>query len=245
MTGALRIEGLSVTYGHVEAVRDVSLCVPPGAIVALLGANGAGKSSLLQAISGMASSSGTIRCGDVDLQRLRAEERARHVAHVPEGRRLFADLTVRENLLLGAYRSARSVRARRLAEVVGVLPALEGLLARRAGDLSGGQQQMVAIGRGLMTGAGVLMIDELSLGLAPIVVGEFATTLPTLRDRGISVLLVEQYVQLALRIADEAAVIERGRILLSGPAARVREEVAGMGDAYLGTPAVDGAAPQV
>jgi len=236
VTGELVISDLWVGYGDVVAVRGVSLSVAPGEIVALLGANGAGKSSILQAITGMVPSSrGTIHVGPTDLTRLLPEQRAPHVAHVPEGRRLFPRHTVRENLDLGAFGAHRNERSRRRHEVHELFPQLRELDGREAGLLSGGQQQMVALGRGLMSGAPALVIDELSLGLAPTVAGRFATSLRQLRDRGLAILLVEQYVNLAARTADRIVVIDRGEVVLAGEAAIVADDARAIQVAYLGS----------
>lgn len=236
MSTQLRVDDAVVRYGDVAAVDGVSISVAAGRIVALLGANGAGKSSLVAAVSGLVPlAGGSISVGDADLARLRREQRARHVAHVPEGRRLFPEHTVRENLLLAAYRTHGADRTTRLARVLDIFPTLSALLRRRAATLSGGEQQMVALGRGLMSGAPILAIDELSLGLAPIVVSAFAETLRELRDQGLGILLVEQYAALALSIADEAVVMERGRVVLQGTAREMQDDVLALQAAYLGT----------
>src|SRR5271156_4543696 len=181
----LRVTDLTVRYGDAVAVNAVSLSVAPGEIVALLGANGAGKSSMLGAISGLIpAASGEVWADGRPLEQMEPDERAHHVAQVPEGRRLFPQHTVRENLMLGAFRVLSTERAKRLHEVEEVLPRLEPLMSRRADLLSGGEQQMVALGRGLMGKAPVLMIDELSLGLAPTVSQRFAETLLSLKEQG-------------------------------------------------------------
>jgi len=231
----LVIEELTVRYGDAVAVREVSLEVRSGEIVALLGANGAGKSSLLNAISGLVpSTSRTLSVEGVDLRSLPVEERARWLSHVPEGRRLFAEHSVVENLQLGAFAATKTEAAARLEQTVAVLPQLEHLGPRVAGGLSGGQQQMVALGRGLMADASVLAIDELSLGLAPTVASSFADALADLRDEGHAVLLVEQYIGLALKVADRVVVLERGRVVLEGPVDEVRTQLLQLQAAYLG-----------
>ncbi|MCU1360299.1 MAG: transporter [Ilumatobacteraceae bacterium] len=243
----LRVEHLTVHYGEaVEAVHDVSFTVQPGEIVALLGANGAGKSSLLNAISGLTPiTSGSISVGDVTLDGIRPQRRARHVAHVPEGRQLFALHTVDENLTLSAFSSNGAERQLRLASCQQVLPALKRLGDRQAGLLSGGEQQMVALGRGLMSEAPVLMIDELSLGLAPAITNDFAVTLLELRQQGYAILLVEQYLTLALRVADRALVLDRGRVVLEGRTADIRSQLDALEEAYLGGGARSSAADEL
>jgi ABC-type branched-subunit amino acid transport system ATPase component len=233
---ALRVEHLTVRYGQaVEAVHDLTFTVEPGEIVALLGANGAGKSTVLNAISGLtATSAGSISVGETELGDLRAQQRAHHVAHVPEGRQLFPTHTVSENMALGAFATTRIERRRRLARCLAVLPRLSRLSGRPAGLLSGGEQQMVALGRGLMSEAPVLMIDELSLGLAPAITNSFADTLLELRAAGYAILLVEQYLTLALRVADRVLVLDRGRVVLEGRTEDIREQVTALEDAYLG-----------
>ena len=202
----LRIDDLVVRYGSAVAVDGVSFEVGAGEMVALVGPNGAGKSTLINAISGLVTPySGTIGC-------------AGRVAQVPEGRQMFADMSVEDNLLLGGW----SIRNRDLSEVFDLLPDLVGLRKRKAGRLSGGQQQMVAVGRALMGRPDLLAIDELSLGLAPIVVSELAEHLRFLnRERGTAVLLVEQEVTLAFNVCPRALVLEAGRIIASGPSAEL------------------------
>lgn len=235
MTTGLRVDSLTVRHGDVVACDSVSLEVRPGEIVALLGANGAGKSSLLGALSGLVPATGSVHVGSVDLGRLRPQQRARHLAHVPEGRRLFPTHTVRENLLLGAFAASAGERAARLQRVHELLPRTAELAGRQARGLSGGEQQMVALGRGLMAGAPVLAIDELSLGLAPIVAASFVDALDALRDDGLAVLLVEQYVALALEVADRVVVLERGSVVLTGTAAEVGDQARALQAAYLGS----------
>jgi branched-chain amino acid transport system ATP-binding protein len=197
----LRIDKLVVRYGSAVAVDGVSFEVGPGEMVALVGPNGAGKSTLINAISGLvAPYSGTVACEG-------------RVSQVPEGRQMFADMSVEDNLLLGGW----SIRNRDLSEVFDLLPDLAGMRKRKAGRLSGGQQQMVAVGRALMGRPDLLAIDELSLGLAPIVVAELAEHLRFLnRERGTAVLLVEQEVTLAFDVCPRALVLEAGRIIASG-----------------------------
>ncbi|WP_318013755.1 ABC transporter ATP-binding protein [Paracoccus sp. DMF] len=210
----------------VEAVRDVSLLVAPGEIVCLLGSNGAGKSTLLKAISGIMGpergllTKGTIRYGDLPLNKLASEEIVKAgIGQVPEGRRLFADLTVEENILMGGYTSSAADRAARLEEIYQFFPDLTAHRRRVAGYLSGGQQQMVAIGRALMSRPKLLMLDEPSLGLAPKIVSTIFEMISFLRDREqLSILLVEQNARIALEVADKGYVLERGRIVFDGTA---------------------------
>jgi branched-chain amino acid transport system ATP-binding protein len=232
--GGLVVDGLTVKYGHATAVHSLSFAVAPGEVMALLGANGAGKSSTLNAISGLEQSTGEVLAGGMPLAGLPPERRAALVAQVPEGRRLFPHHTVRENLLLGAFSSNQPIQTRRLAHVFTVLPRLAPLAERRAELLSGGEQQMVALGRGLMSPARVLMIDELSLGLAPTVTNQFADALLRLRDEGYAILLVEQYIALALRIADRVVLLDHGVTVLQGTASEVRAEAMALEHAYLG-----------
>ncbi len=233
---ALAVEGLEVAYGGVTAVWDVALDVGEGEIVALVGGNGAGKTTTLKTISGLLRPRrGTIRLGGEDLTRLPATEIvARGVVHVPEGRKLFPAMTVRDNLLLGGYhRAARPHQAERLERVFAVFPRLRERARQVAGTLSGGEQQMVAIGRGLMAGPRVLMLDEPSLGLAPILVEEMFRVIEAINRAGTTVLLVEQNTEHALAIAHRGFVLESGRVVLAGTG---RELLANprVREAYLG-----------
>ena len=231
----LVIEGLVVHRQGSPVVNGVDLELSARELVALLGANGAGKSTLLAAISGVVPVvSGRILVDDVDISSMGTEERARLISHVPEGRHLFGSQTVRENLVLGAVGASRKEVDQRLQRVFDVFPPLATVAKRPAGRLSGGQQQMVALGRGLMSGAPVLLIDELSLGLAPKVATNFASALGKLRDEGYAVLLVEQYVSLAMSIADRVAVLARGRIALQGSVEEARRDPGRLRRSYLG-----------
>jgi branched-chain amino acid transport system ATP-binding protein len=234
----LRVEGIDVFYGHVQALRGVSLELNDGEIVSLLGANGAGKTSTLRAISGLV----PVARGDVvfDGRRLNGaspDETAQlGIAHIPEGRGIFPRSSVWQNLKMGGYvRRLREAELRaRVDDVVGVFPALKGLLRRPAGTLSGGEQQMLAIARALIARPRVLMLDEPSHGLAPMVVKDVFTLLTHLRDAGTALLIVEQYASIALSVADRAYVLERGRVSLSGTAAAVRRNKKHLAGAYLG-----------
>ena len=223
----LSVRSVDVGYGDTQVLWDVSLDVARGEIVALVGANGAGKSTLLATISGLLRPwQGEILLAGRHLERLSAERIvAQGMAHVPQGRRLFQALSVEENLKLGAFarrhRSARAVRES-LDRVYQLLPVLRERRRQLAGSMSGGEQQMCAMGRGLMSNPELLLIDEMSLGLAPMVVDDLLGAIDTIhREQGLSVLLVEQDVQIALERADRGYVIENGRIVVSGPAAQL------------------------
>jgi branched-chain amino acid transport system ATP-binding protein len=232
----LSVENLQVEYGPIKAVRGVDLNVEEGEIVVLLGANGAGKSSLLNAVAGLVpAAAGRIVVEGDDVTALPAVRIVRRgIALVPEGRRVFPRLTVAENLRLGgASRRDRAGLAEDKERVLGFFPILSERLKQEAGTLSGGQQQMLAIGRALMSRPRLLLLDEPSLGLAPIVVGEIFALLEELRESGTTILLVEQNVHMALSIAERAYVMASGRVEVSGPAAELRESV-GIEAAYLG-----------
>ena len=218
---ALVIDGLSVNYGAVRAVRDVSLEVKPGEIVGLIGPNGAGKSSTLHAVMGVVpAAGGEVRLGDRRLLGRRSEDVARAgVALVPEGRRIFAELTVDENLRLGlAGRRSRRDTAGVLARIYELFPVVKEFRGRQAGALSGGQQQQLAIARGLVAEPDVLLLDEPSLGLAPRVVDAVFEALAAIRDRGLAVLLVEQRAQRTVALADRSHVLANGELRLTlGP----------------------------
>ncbi|MGQ3027907.1 MAG: ABC transporter ATP-binding protein [Ferrovibrionaceae bacterium] len=233
----LKVSGLKVRYGNREALHGIDLEVGTGEIVTLVGSNGAGKTTTLKAISGiLRATDGQVEFGGERIDRLSPHAIiARGVVHVPEGRLLFADMTVMEHLELGALRapSGKAGYARRLDWVFELFPVLKERVAQRAGTMSGGQQQMVAIARGLMAEPKCLMLDEPSLGLAPIVVDTLADTILTLHRAGIAILLVEQRVDLALRLADRAYVLETGRVVLSGAADALAEDDR-VREAYLG-----------
>jgi branched-chain amino acid transport system ATP-binding protein len=218
---ALALEALDVRYGGVHAVRSLSFEVAPGEIVGLIGANGAGKSSTLHAIMGVAPvTGGDIRLGGESLRGRRPEDIARRgIALVPEGRRIFAELTVEENLRLGlAARRSRGPAEPVLRSVYGLFPVVEEFRERSAGALSGGQQQQLAIARALVAEPDVLLLDEPSLGLAPTVVDVVFDALAAIRERGLAVLLVEQRAQRTVAIADRSHVLANGELRLTlGP----------------------------
>jgi branched-chain amino acid transport system ATP-binding protein len=214
----LAIESLEVSYGAVRVLRGVSLAVAAGQIVALLGANGAGKTTTLRAISGLTPvGSGRILLEAENLVGLPPHAIIRRgLALCPEGRRLFLNLTVNENLLLGGYGRNKASRARDLDWVLATFPRLRERLHQRAGTLSGGEQQMVALGRALMSRPRILLLDEPSLGLAPLLVAEVFRIIKEINQRGCAILLVEQNAQAALNIAHYAYVLENGRLVLEG-----------------------------
>lgn len=213
---------LSVSYGPVTAVRNVDLEVRDGEVLAILGRNGAGKTTTMKALAGLLPvSGGRIVHDTTDVSELSAEERVRRgIVLVPEGRGVFADLTVRENLRMGAYHRRRPARALRddIDRVTTQFPRLTERLDQRAGSLSGGEQQMLAIARGMLSEPSVLMIDEPSLGLAPVIVDQLYGFLGSLASTGVTLLIVEQYVHIALGIADRAYVLDKGEIALEGTA---------------------------
>ena len=232
----LEVEGLDVHYDGVHALRGLSLTVAEGEIVALLGNNGAGKTTTLSAISGLVRpSAGTILFQGRDLTRGRPHRvTAAGLVHVPEGRRIFSTLTVHENLQLGGYllREAAELR-RRIERVYGLLPRLAERRAQQGGTLSGGEQQMLAIGRALVTGPKLLLLDEPSMGLAPLVVAQVMELIRGINAEGTSVLLVEQNAAAALKIAHRGYVMENGVRILEGPAGSLRADPQVV-EAYLG-----------
>ena len=222
MTAALQLEAFSVAYGAVEAVHAVDLTVGAGEIVTVIGPNGAGKTTLLAAAMGLLPSTGTLRLDGERIARPSVEAMvARGVALVPEKRELFGEMPVEDNLLLGGFsrwrRGQRDQKARR-DEVYAVFPRLHERRRQWASTLSGGERQMLAIGRALMARPRLLMLDEPSLGLAPLIVREVLHVVASLRSHGVSVLLVEQNARAALQVADRGYVLETGAIALHGPA---------------------------
>ncbi|ACZ88732.1 ABC transporter ATP-binding protein [Streptosporangium roseum] len=232
----LEIHGLDVHYGGVHALRGLSLTIAPGEIVALLGNNGAGKTTTLSAVSGLVrSTAGKVVFDGREITRDRPHKIAeRGLVHVPEGRRVFSTLTVHENLQLGGYlvRDQAEIR-KRIERVYELLPRLAERRAQQGGTLSGGEQQMLAIGRALVTGPRLLLLDEPSMGLAPLVVASVMELIAGINAEGTSVLLVEQNATAALKIAHRGYVIENGECVLDGPAADLRED-ARVVEAYLG-----------
>jgi branched-chain amino acid transport system ATP-binding protein len=235
---ALEISALFAGYGRYDVVRDVRLHVATGEAVALLGPNGAGKTTVLRAIMGLVKERrGEIHVGGVDLTRLPAHRIARgHAALVPEGRRLFLNQSVEDNLILGALhlRGDQARVKRLLTSIYELFPVLRELRGRPSSALSGGQQQMVAIGRMLMSDPAVLLLDEPSLGLAPLAIDGVADALIKLREQGRSLLLVEQRVDLALRVCDRVYVLAGGEIALEERADHVDAEGRSLINAYLG-----------
>ena len=215
----LEVKGIDVFYGDAQALWDVSIDVPEGAIVALVGANGAGKTTLLKAISGLIHArKGEILLSGKSLSNLNPKEIVdRGIIHVPEGRRLFSDLTVLENLKLGAYiPRARPFFAESLERVFALFPTLKTRIDQKAGSLSGGEQQMLAIGRGMMAEPKLLMLDEPSLGLGPILVKAIFELISALNEQKTTILLVEQNVNQALKIAQQAYVLKTGKVVMNG-----------------------------
>jgi branched-chain amino acid transport system ATP-binding protein len=223
----LEIKDLSSGYGAIQVLRGVNLTVNDGEMVALVGANGAGKTTLLKTISGLVTAKGgSILLGDIAFHTLAPVQRVRlGLAHVPEGRQVFSDLTVRENLELGAYTRLKDLTndqfEARVQEVCAIFPALVEKMELPAGGLSGGQQQMLAIARGLMSKPAMLLLDEPSLGLSPVLVSEIFRVLRSLRELGVAILLAEQNAKLSLAIADRGYVIETGKIVREGSGAEL------------------------
>jgi branched-chain amino acid transport system ATP-binding protein len=224
MPDLLEVSGLAAGYGAVPVLHGVDLRVAEGEMAALIGSNGAGKSTLMRALSGLATiSAGSISLAGEPLQELPAAQRVRRgLIHVPEGRRLFRAMSVEDNLLMGSYRLPRGPAvAESLAQVYQIFPKLRERARQDASTMSGGEQQMCAIGRGLMARPRLLLIDELSLGLSPRLVEELAQALLHINQMGVAVLLVEQDVDTALRLSSRAYVMDRGLIAHSGPSAEL------------------------
>jgi branched-chain amino acid transport system ATP-binding protein len=231
----LSITGLHAGYGATEILRGIDLAVAPGEIVAVLGSNGAGKSTLNRAISGVLRPwRGAIRFAGEQIERTKPSTIVSHgLIHVPEGRRIFPNMTVAENLDLGCYRRARARREQNRARVFVIFPRLAERQGQSAGTLSGGEQQMLAIGRGLMAEPKLLILDEPSLGLSPLLVEELFTLIKSINQQGIALLLVEQNVVQSLEVAQRAYVLDNGVIVLQGSAADVRNDP-NLKRAYLG-----------
>jgi branched-chain amino acid transport system ATP-binding protein len=231
---ALRITGLNAFYGAAQALFDLDLEVPKGSVTVLLGRNGAGKSTTLKAIMGLVDvGAGSVRVDGEEVTGWPAYQVNRAgVGYVPEERRVFAGLSVDENLLVGTRVDGRVIRSWTVERVFDLFPPLAGLRDRLAGQLSGGEQQMLTIARTLMGNPDIILLDEPSEGLAPVIVQQIAATVKTLSAEGLTVLLSEQNVRFATHVADRAAVIERGRVLVSGPMAEIAADEQ-VRDAYL------------
>jgi len=225
----LTVEDLSVHYGGVCAVRSIGFTVAPGRSVGIIGANGAGKTSTLKALMGLVPrSGGRIRFGDTDLTKVKARDVVRHgIGYVPEGRHVFSGLTVEKNLLLGAY--AQSWRGGEtqatLTEVYELFPVLGEMRSRLAGALSGGQQQMLAVGRALMSRPRLILLDEPSMGLSPKLVEDILAVLVRLREEGLSLLLVEQNAKLTFEATSDCVVMENGEVAMTGTSRELRDDV--------------------
>jgi branched-chain amino acid transport system ATP-binding protein len=223
----LKADGISASYGRVKVLKDINMSVENGEIVCLVGANGAGKSTLLKVISGIVpAANGKFLFEGQDITHKKPDFIVKAgLSHVPEGRQIFADLTVRQNLLLGSYvhKLSKQEMAQLFDSVFDLFPILKSRLTQKAGTMSGGEQQMLAIGRGLMSQPKLLLLDEPSLGLAPLMVETILKVIQSLRSTGISILLVEQNVNAALQISDRAYVMETGSIVTQGKARELME----------------------
>jgi len=225
-TPAVEVRDLWVSYGPVVAVHGINLVLRPGSVDALIGPNGAGKTTTLRAIGGQKAYKGTVLLNGRDISHWKPYKiAAAGLAQVPQGRRMFAELTVAENLLLGGWGRSRPERAKSLADVYEMFPRLDERKKQRTGSLSGGEQQMVAIGRALMRDPTVIVMDEPSLGLAPIIVKEVFDTVRRIRESGVSVLLVEQNAVQALEVSDYVYVLNGGRIAYEGPSEEAAREL--------------------
>ncbi|MDN4016417.1 ABC transporter ATP-binding protein [Zwartia panacis] len=236
MKNVLEVNNLKAGYGRISVLQGISLAVKDGSIAVLLGANGAGKTTTLRAISGLLKSEGEILLDEQDINGKSADSIARMgVAHAAEGRGTFTDLTVEENLRVGAFRRKDKAEiSLDLEKMYGLFPRLRERRAQKAGSLSGGEQQMLAVGRALMLRPRVMLLDEPSLGLAPVIINTlFETFSHVNRELGVSMLIVEQNANLALQIAHDAYVLESGSITLSGPAKEIAS-LDGIRAAYLG-----------
>ena len=232
----LELENVHTYYGHIHALKGISLIVEEGEIVTLIGANGAGKSTTLRTISGLVPArDGKVKLKDRDVTHMAAHDIViAGVGHVPEGRGIFPRLTVRENLEMGAYTIASTAEVnRRMEEVFDLFPRLQERIEQKGGTLSGGEQQMLATGRGLMLKPHILLMDEPSMGLAPVLVDIIFDVIVRLNKQGTTILLVEQNALMALRTASRAYVLETGRIVLSGSAQEVAQNP-DVKKAYLG-----------
>ncbi|MFI0452078.1 ABC transporter ATP-binding protein [Actinomadura sp. 6N118] len=228
-SATLTVEDLSVHYGGVCAVRSIGFTVEPGQSVGIIGANGAGKTSTLKALMGLVPrSGGSVRFGDTDLTKVKARDIVRHgIGYVPEGRHVFPGLPVEKNLMLGAYaRPWRDPQTRQtLDEVYELFPVLGEMRSRLAGALSGGQQQMLAVGRALMARPRLILLDEPSMGLSPKLVEDILAVLLRLREEGLSMLLVEQNAKLTFEATSDCVVMENGEVAMTGTSRELREDV--------------------
>ena len=234
-TPLLKVAGLHAGYGRAEVLSGIDIEAAAGSVVAVVGPNGAGKSTLLNALMGVLPARGDVRFDGQAVQRLSLEQRVqRGIALVPETRALFATMPVADNLLLGGYRQRRAPRAEqaaRLDEIYALFPRLHERQAQAAGTLSGGERQMLAIGRALMGRPRLLMLDEPSLGLAPLVVKEIFRIIERLRETGVTILLIEQFVHRALSLASQCVILKQGAVAWTGSAENAHQEVL---DRYLG-----------
>ncbi len=235
MSESLRLDVLSVPRGGRPVVREVSMEIPPGQVTTLLGANGAGKSTLVLAVGGvLRPSSGRVLLGERDLTGMRPERiRAAGVAVVPEGRRLLSDLTVQDNLRVATYALSRADAASGIAYALELFPELQKRWDIQARLLSGGEQQMLVLAQALVSQPKIVLVDELSLGLAPVIVKRLVPTLAKVAESGVGVLLIEQFAHVALGLAEKAYVIEGGRIHYEGTAQRLKDEPDILRSAYL------------
>jgi branched-chain amino acid transport system ATP-binding protein len=232
----LTVSNLKVTYGQIAAISDVSFEVPDGKIVCLIGANGAGKTTTLRAVSGLVEPTfGKVVFKGQDITGVPAHELvARGISHVPEGRKIFPTLTVRENLEMAGWTvKDKTIVKRRMEEVFEMLPRIKERIGQLGGTLSGGEQQMLAVGRAMVTGGDILLLDEPSMGLAPVLVDEIFDKIIQINKRGTTILLVEQNATEALEIADFAYVLEVGYTTISGPAKQIAADPR-VREAYLG-----------
>ncbi|MFC0238965.1 ABC transporter ATP-binding protein [Rhodopseudomonas telluris] len=234
MSALLEVQSVSVAYGRAEVVHDVSIKVEPGALVTVIGANGAGKTTLLNAVMGLLKARGRLVFRGAEISGVALESRVKAgLCLVPERRELFADMAVEDNLLLGGFRRSRAERSQTIAEIYARLPRLKERRAQLAGTLSGGERQMLAMGRALMARPTLLMLDEPSLGLAPRIVRDVFHILTDLRKSGVSILLVEQNARAALEVADYAYVMELGAITKQGSPADIAADPR-LVESYLG-----------
>jgi branched-chain amino acid transport system ATP-binding protein len=222
----LAVSGLTCGYGDIVAVRDFSFAVEAGEILALLGANGAGKTSTLMTLAGLSElQSGEIRLLGEDISRVPAQHRiGKGMSIVPEGRRVFPDLTVEENLIVGGHSVAKTAMRRNIERALDIFPRLRERLGQYAGSLSGGEQQMLAIGRALISEPRLLLVDELSLGLMPTVIDECYRVIADLRTDGLAIILVDQNTERALDVADRVCILEAGSLVWTGTAAQARRD---------------------